>query len=110
MALSVPALKIFVAELATSSSLKESRAQNAAKGDDVQPFGDSNTPNLTPTDGFRAHYAAILLPEFRSLVTRRFTIESASELRIETPQRTRNGATQGYNRGTQNNEAKFHTS
>ena len=50
LAVSVRASKIFVVEFATSSSMKDPQvgSQNAAKGNDVQSFGDSNTATLTP--------------------------------------------------------------
>ncbi|MBS1828985.1 MAG: hypothetical protein JST93_27020 [Acidobacteria bacterium] len=43
--------RIFVNEFATSSSVKEPwvPAQETVKGNDIQAFGDDNTPTLTPT-------------------------------------------------------------
>jgi hypothetical protein len=79
IALSVPAQRIFVVEFATSSSVKESQvgSGNALKGNDIQSFGDSNTPTLTPAGhsaGFRTSFVRTLLLEFRSLGTGRSTI------------------------------------
>ncbi len=51
IAVNPPANKIFVVEFATSSSVKEPGvpSQDEVKGNDIQSWGDDNTPTLTPT-------------------------------------------------------------